>query len=263
MNRLLTKHMFLRGCGIALLGVVSLSVSAQTSDQVEVRRGRVVYVSGQDLVVKLEDGTVKHLVVPNDVVFNIDGKQLRVQDLKPGMQLTQTITTTTTNKTVSNVRTVNATVWQVNAPYLIVTLPDGKNKQVKVPDGTKFTVDGEQKTVFDLRPGMKLSGTIVTKTPETLVSRVSSVSGTAPPPPKPATPVMVGVLLVEEVDMPAPPPAAKIAPTTMASAAAPSPAQEARPATLPKTASPVPLIGLLGVLSLSSGLLLRFARQRM
>jgi hypothetical protein len=184
-----------------LLGALSLSAWGQTSQQVTVKKGKVVYVSGNDLVVKLADGSVKHVVVPKDFKFKVDGKDIGIEDLKIGTELTQTITTTTKNTSVRDVKKVDAKVWEVNAPYLIVTLPDGKNKRVKVPDGTKFTVEGEQKTVFDLRPGMQLTGTIVTKTPETVVSSRSRVTGKSPPPPPPEMPEVVGVLLIEEEEI--------------------------------------------------------------
>jgi hypothetical protein len=111
--------------------------------------------------------------------------------------LTQTITTTTTNNVVTNVRHVDAKVFEVNPPYVIFTLADGKNRRVKVPDGTTFIIGGEKKTVFDLRPGMHLSGTVVTKAPETVVSTRSRVTGQAPPPQPVETPDLVGVLLIE------------------------------------------------------------------
>lgn len=244
------------------LAVASVPLWAQES--VEIRRGTVVYVSGNDLVVKMEDGTVKHVTVPSDFKFNVDGKELTVSELKPGTKLTQTITTTKKEENVTSVRQVNAKVWQVNAPYLIVTLPDGTNKRVKVPEGTKFTVNGEQKTVFDLRPGMQLSGTIATTTPTVTMSRQMQVGGQAPPPPAPAPkiepPQLVGVLLIEEREAPPPP-------QTTARAAAPPPAPEPAPAAptpaMPNTAGSLPLIGLLGAASLSLGVALNMIRRRL
>lgn len=182
-----------RFASFALLSAISVCAWSQAHQSVEVKKGRVVYVSGNDLVVKMSDGAVKHFTVPADMRFTVDGREIGVRDLRVGTELTQTVTTTSKDTTVSNVRTVDAKVFQVNAPYLTVTLADGTNKRVKVPDGTKFTVDGEQKTVFDLRPGMQLKGTIVTKTPETVVSSQSRVTGTAP-----HTPELVGVLLIED-----------------------------------------------------------------
>lgn len=232
-------------------------MSGQATTKTEVRSGTVVYVSGNDVVVKLDDGTVKHVVVPDSATAEVDGKTIGVHDLKPGMHLTKTITTTTTSENVRTVRTVTGRVWMVNAPYVIVTLANGQNKQYKVPEGTKFNVGGEEMTVFDLKKGMNLSATVVTTTPTETVSQESKVGGTGPveakAAPKPATPPIVGVLLIEEP---------KPAPTTVASNEAPAaaPTPEPKPASLPKTASSVPLFGLIGLTALSAGLALRIRR---
>ena len=59
----------------------------------EVKSATVVYVSGNDLVVKAEDGQIKHFVVPDERTVTVNGKELTVHDLQPGMRLTRTITT--------------------------------------------------------------------------------------------------------------------------------------------------------------------------
>lgn len=227
---------------------------AQTSTQVETRSGTVVYVSGNDVIVKMDDGTVKHVVAPDGATAEVDGKTLTVHDLKPGMHLTKTITTTSTTENVKSVRVVKGKVWMVNAPYVIVTLANGQNKQYKAPDGMKFNVDGEEKTVFDLRKGMNLTATIVSTTPTTMVSSQSSVTGTGPvvaAAPKPATPPQQGALLIEEPAAPA---------TVAKNEPPPAPAAEPAPAQLPKTGTSVPLFGLIGLTLLSAGLALRIRR---
>jgi hypothetical protein len=243
--------------GLLCSGAVCLAQDTQTATtrqsgqqtvKTEVRSGEVVYVSGNDVVLKMDTGEVKHFTVPNDFHFNIDGQDTTVRDLKPGMHVSRTVTTTTTPKTVETVRTVSGTVWYVNPPSsLILTLPDGTNKQYKVPDGQKFLIDGQEQSVFHLRKGMKVSGTAITDTPETVVSTSrSAVSGTAPPAPTPApapeTPAMTGALLIEQP-----------------AAAEPAPAEP--PATLPKTATNLPLIGLGGLLALTLFAALRFFRR--
>ena len=83
---------------------------------------------------------------------------------------------------------------------------------------------------------MKVSATVVTTTPEVVVTQRRAVTGEAPPPPRPIPVTQVGVLLVEEAPAP-----------RQVAAAAPVPQPEPAPARLPKTASDLPLIGLLGV----------------
>jgi LPXTG-motif cell wall-anchored protein len=238
--------------GVACVAQDTQSTSTRQSGQqavkTEVRSGEIVYVSGNDVVLKMDTGEVKHFNVPSDFHFNIDGQDMTVHDLKPGMHVSRTITTTTTPKTVETVRTVNGTVWYVNPPStVILTLPDGTNKQYKVPDGQKFLIDGQEQSVFHLKKGMKVSGTAITDRPETVVSTSrSGVTGSAPPAPSPApapeTPAMSGALLIEQ------PPAAQPAPTETA-------------ATLPKTATNMPLIGLAGLIALSLFAALRIFRK--
>jgi len=240
----------------AILALAGMAIAQQTT---QIERGEVVYVNGNDFVVKMENGEVRHFTAPPGATAMVDGKQITVADLKPGMKLQRTTTTTTVNRTVRSVRTVQGTVWQVNAPYVIFTnAADGKNRQVKVPDGTKFTIGGEQKTVFDLKKGMKFTATVVTEAPETVVSQQRSVTGAGAPPPPPAPiayippPKPEAPLVIEE-----PAPAKPVAQAE----AAPAPAPAAEPAKLPKTGTPLPLIGLLGFGMSAAGIAMRLFRR--
>jgi len=51
----------------------AIEVNSQRQ-QVDVREGTVIYTMGNDLVVKMQDGSVKHFAVPADQNFDIDGK---------------------------------------------------------------------------------------------------------------------------------------------------------------------------------------------
>jgi len=139
----------------------------------------------------MEDGTVKHFVVPADYKLSVDGKEVSVQDLKPGTRLTQTITTTTDEQLVSEVRTVDLKVLEVKPPYLTIA-SDDKIKHLRVPEGTKFTVNGKEMMLSDLKENMRIKGTVVTTVPTTTVSQGRRVTGTVD------TPVIVGVLLIEQ-----------------------------------------------------------------
>jgi len=214
------------------------SVSAgEATKQVKIDRGEVVYVSGNDVVIKMQDGTLRHFNnVPDSVTVNVDGQQLNVHQLKPGMKVERQTITTTTPKTVTTVQTVTGTVWNVIPPNSVtLTMDNGKNQTFKIPQGQKFMVDGRETDAFGLRKGMKISAQKVTEVPETVVTQEVKRTGTMPPPPPAPTPD-VPILVVVATAVPVA--------TPVESAAATEPA----PAKLPKTASELPLVGLLGVL---------------
>ena len=219
------------------------------SKNFKVERGEVVYVAGNDLVVRMESGEIRSVTVPDSARATVDGRELSVHDLKPGMKLQRTIVTTATPRTVTTVRTIQGKVWQISAPNtVILTLPDNTNKQYRIPKDQKFTIDGQELTAFDLRKGMNVSATVLTAVPETVVAEQRKVTGSAPPPPP--TPPVQGALLIE----------------TPAPAPAPAPAQvaaaEPAPAKLPKTASALPLVGLLGLLCSGLSVGMRMLRSR-
>jgi hypothetical protein len=236
----------------------ALSVSAQVQTEqtttagkatkdVQVERGEVVTVQGNDLIVKMEDGSIRHLAnIPETARITVDGQQLGIHDLKPGMKLQRTITTTTVPQTVKTVQTVTGKVFHVTPPLsVILTLEDGTNQQFKIPKGQKFNVNGQMVDAFGLKKGMVITATKIVEAPETVVSQTRKVTGTAPPPP-PAPPADVPVLVATSEPTPAP----------VAEAATPA----AAPAKLPKTASDLPLVGLLGLLCLAASFGLKILR---
>jgi hypothetical protein len=264
-QRPVTKRLLsLLGAGIVCLAFAAVMLAQETSKtetkagpgskNIQVERGEVVYVSGNELVVKMENGEVRHFPnIPESARATVDGKELSIHELKSGMKLQRTITTTTTPRTVTTVRAVQGKVWQVSPPNsVILTLADGTNKQYKIPKGQKFMIEGQEKTAFELKKGMNVSVTAITEVPETVVAEQRRTTGSAPPPP--ATPPIQGALLIET---PLP------APTQTAMAAAPAPAAaEPPPARLPKTGSALPLVGLLGLLCSGLSVGMRMLRMR-
>ena len=239
---------------ICLVFALSLSAQVQTETSSSSQNptvttktvgGTIVYVNGNDLIIKLDsDGSLKHFsnVSPTATAM-VDGKEITIKDAKVGMHLTKTITTTTTPKIVTTTQSVTGTVWQVSPPNsVILTLADGKNQQFKIPKGQKFNVDGQETDAWGLKKGMKISATRVVEAPETVVTQQASITGTMPPPPPPP-PADQPILVAVVVPVPA---------------AAPEPA--AAPAALPKTGSSLPLIGLLGFLSLAASFGVRAVR---
>jgi len=239
---------------LCLAAALSMNAQVETSTSTtadkasvvtKVEKGEIVYVSGNNVVVKMDDGSLRHFDnVPESAKITVDGKELGVHDLVPGMKVQRTITTTTTPKTITTVKSVTGKVWYVAPPNsVILTLEDGKNEQFKIPNNQKFNVDGQMVDAWGLKKGMKISATKVVEEPITVVDQRRKTTGTMPPPP-PAPPADVPVIVFVKV-APAP---------TVA---------EATPAALPKTGSPLPLIGFLGMLSLASAFGLKVVRTKL
>jgi hypothetical protein len=241
--------------GASLFLTLAAGAQVQTSTGVEhgapmqtvkVERGEVIVVSGNDLIVRREDGQLLAFPnVPDNKTVTVDGKQLTIHDLKPGMKLERTTIVTNTPRLVTTVKTVTGKVWHVSPPSnVILTLEDGTNQSFKIPKGQKFTISGKETDAWGLKKGMQVSATAVTETPETVVSHEVKLTGT-PPPPSPE-PLQTGAPLLVIIMRPV------AAPVESAAA-------EPAPKTLPKTASSFPLIGFLGagLCLLALGLMVR------
>ena len=245
----------LLGMGLLAAAVASAQVSQKTTEtkgapmktsKTRVVEGEVVSVSGSDVVFKTAAGA-RDVKVPDGFKFQMDGKDIGVADLKPGMKVKATITETETVTPVTLTDVRQAEVLDTTGGNLIVRGPKGIRKWSAKDiseNNIKIYRDGKEAQIGDFKKGDRITAVIVSqKPPEVVSSRSVKASATGAPEPAPA-------------------PAAAAAP-----APAPAPAAEPAPAAapakkLPKTASSVPAVGLLGVLSLATGLALTIRRRR-
>ena len=160
-------------CGVLVWLTAAVTV-AQTSTTTETKKFQVISVDGNDLVVKLPEGT-KAMTVPEDFRFTVDGKQLSVHELKPGMAGTATITTKTTTTPVTVTEVKNGTVIHALGQSIIVRLPDGEVKQFTQSDidkrGVKIMRDGKPAEITDFRDNDQLSATIITSKPPRVMTQ--------------------------------------------------------------------------------------------
>ena len=250
-TRWMRTAMILAVGAIGLAFTVKMSAQVQTNKEekvgqatreVKVEHAEVLAVEGNDLFVKMSDGTIRHIAnVPESARATLDdGRQIGIRDAKPGMHLTKTITTTTTPKVIVTTQTVTGKVWHVSPPNSVtLTMDNNENQTFKIPSGQKFMVNGKETDAFGLKKGMIVSATKVVEEPVTQVEHEAKLTGRMPPPPPAAdTPILVAVV-------------------TPAPAAAP----EAAPAALPKTGSDLPLTALIGLLLIACSLGMRSFRK--
>ena len=234
-----TFRLVLAAMAVCFTAVTSTAQTTTTATQT--KTFEVIAASGNDLVVKLPEGT-REIRVGDDFRVNVDGKQLPVSELKPGMKGTATITTRTTVTPVVVTEVKNGEVIQASGATMLVKTDQGF-KQFTEGDvekrGIKLVKDGVPAKFTDYRAGDRLSATIVTTLPpkvlterevNAVVARGASGSGGAG--------------------------------TGAASASGSSPAAAAPAArTLPKTASAWPLLALASILSIGMGLGLTVRRR--
>ena len=260
MSRVMSQVILAAG----MLACLAASASAQqqpvTTTATETKAFEVIAVDGNNLVVRLPEGT-REMTVPEDFRFNVDGRQMSVHELMPGMRGTATITTRTTMTPVTVTEVKDGQVVQASGGAIIVRTAEGVKSftQGDVDKrGVKIMKDGKPASISDFHSGDRLTATIVTSRP-----------------PRTVTEKEVQATLARAEPAPAPPPSPAAAPTPSAAAPAPpSAAAPARPAaqgraeppssrSLPKTASPLPLLALTGLASILGAAALAVRRRRL
>jgi hypothetical protein len=229
-----------------------VSQAQTTSTSTETKSFEVLAVDGNTLVVRLPEGT-RELTVPDDFRFTVNGQQLSVQQLKVGMKGTATVTTRTTVTPVTVTEIKNGTVAMQTGMSIIVRTDEGIKSftQSDVDKrGVKIMRSGKPAQISDFREGDRLSATIITSKPPTVltekeVQATLASAGRAPSPTgaKPAAG------------------AAKPAGSASAGGAATASASGGGARTLPKTATHRPLIGFGGAVSLLIGIVLAVRRR--
>ncbi|MCM3878994.1 MAG: hypothetical protein ND807_02695 [Vicinamibacterales bacterium] len=255
---------------LAVALVCSTAVASQaqtTTSSTESKAFEVIGVYGNQLVVRLPEGT-RELTVPDDFRFTVNGQQLSVRELRAGMKGTAVITTRTTVTPVTVTEVKSGTVMQTTGSSIIVRTPEGVKAftQGDVDKrGVKIMRNGAPATISDFRQGDQLSATIITSMPPRVLTEKEVQATLA------ATKAAGGGGGAAGGGASSSAAAAPARSAGGGSSAAAAPQAQSQtsgassgPATLPKTASSWPLVGLLGVLSIATGLALtvrrRFAR---
>ncbi len=181
-------------CEIIVLVALGLAFAgaplAQTTTTVNVRNFEVISVDGNKLIVRDEKGA-QEITVPDDFRFTVDGKKMSVSELKAGMKGTATITTTTTIKPVVVTEVREGEVLRVSDVSMDLHLADGSYRRFTQGQldtkGVQIVRDGRPVRIADIHRGDKLTATIVTSGPPTVITEKEVDATLAESKPEPTT----------------------------------------------------------------------------
>ena len=250
--------------GIAVLSVGGVSwAQQQTTTSSEMRSFEIISVDGYKVIVRGQQGT-QEVTVNDEFRLTVDGKPVSVKELRPGMKGTARITTTTTVTPVVVTEIKSAEVVQVAGGSITVRGPNGFqmfSEGEVAKRGVKIFRDGKPLAFSELRRGDRLTATIVTESAPKVVTQrdvdamMSTGGGAAAAP--------TGATAARATAPPSAPAASPSAAASPRAAQAPAPSAADSGRQLPKTASPIPLVGILGVVSLVAGAVLTARRRRL
>jgi hypothetical protein len=204
----ITRSLAYRLGAFLLIGVpfgsLSLAVFAQqtttTSTQpkgiqksVDIDSAQVIYVSGDNVVLRNSDGSLQLLAMASGVTIPVDGKPVAPRDLKPGTQISHVHVNSVQQSLVTEVTQIDGTVLRVLTPSsVILRLGDGTVNRYTIPPHATFQgADGREIRSSDLRRGMSVSATVVRTSTMDTHSRQTTVTGS-----NIATPPQKGTLLI-------------------------------------------------------------------
>ncbi len=251
----LTSQLALAGAVVCVTAVASLA--KQTTTTSETKSFEVIAVVGNDLVVRLPEGT-RELTVPDDFRFTVNGQPLSVHELMPGMKGTATITTRTTVIPVTVTEVKDGTVMQRSGSSLIVRTDQG----IKMfsegeldKRGVKLVKDGRPAQLTDFREGDRLSATIITSKPPKIMTEKEVQATTVPTVAAPRAAARAPSATATPSSSTT---ATQSSSRTTANSQTAAPGQPAK--TLPKTASSWPFLALASLLALAIGFALTTRR---
>lgn len=230
------------------------STATRTTTTSTISNGEVIAVSGSQMIVKTAEGYRQIMVAP-DYRFTINGQQMAIASVKPGMKFTGTVQTSGTPVTLTTNEMRNVEVVSTDAGTVVIKDASGTQKTFSDRDFSGMDVvimkDGRVVATTDLKPGDRITALMLTEgagsasLPAGTTTGSTNTPGSTPTDRYSATGVPSGTGTTGTTGT------TDVASTTRY--------DEDR--NLPKTASPWPLVGLAGVLLLGIGGAMTLARR--
>ena len=121
----------------------------------------VVYVSGNDLLIKATDGRLLNYSVPAGYQFTIDGGKVGLKDLKAGAVLKGPVATGSEPLVIGHVVTVKAKVYVARPPDTVTLILSDGSQDFVVPAGTMFAVNGASVPLSGLKRNDEVEATLL------------------------------------------------------------------------------------------------------
>lgn len=188
-------------CAALLVTALSITSSAQersattttpksTLKTLSIDTAQVVYVSGDDAVLKMPDGRLHLFELSPGTSMTIDGKPSTAADLQQGTTLSHVRMRSRTESDVTTVTQINGTITAKNGRFVTLRLDDGASKIYRVPYHATFNVGGQDTTYDNVKKGMKIAVTAVKTEGLSTVSQKAAMLG--------QTPQQTGTLVIEK-----------------------------------------------------------------
>lgn len=157
-------------CGVSRAGGPEAAIGAT-----------VVYVSGNDLLIKATDGRLLNYSVPSGYQFTIESGKVGLKDLKAGAVLKGPVATGSEPLIIGHVESVKAKVYVARPPDTVTLILSDGSQDFTVPAGTMFSVGGASVPLGGLKRNDEVEVTLL---------RAGKGDG--------STPALKGALLVEK-----------------------------------------------------------------
>lgn len=225
------------GQALAQQKIVEHQQTGPAKITVDTRNTTVAHIEGDHLVVRLANGSLEAIRIPPEERFNIEGQKLTLHELKPGMTLTDEVFTTERPMMVKTVEITEGRVFHSSPRYLAIHTKEGEVVEYKIPEWATIKINGQERSLHELKRGQTITATITTEEPMTVIDHNKRSHGHP---------------LASESLAPLPTKTEKteVVPTTQPEPQ-PTPATAELKEKLPATASNVPLIGLAGIFALA------------
>lgn len=209
---------------------------------VDTRNTTVAHIEGNHLVVKLADGALEAIRIPPEERFNIEGQKLTLHELKPGMTLTDEVFTTERPMMVKTVEITEGKVFHASPRRLVIHTKEGEVVDYRVPEWATIIINGQERSLHELRQGQTITATITTEEPMRVIEQEKRSHGHP---------------LVTESKSHVEVPVSTRTGITPLTEPQPTTARTELEEKLPATASNVPLIGLAGIFALAIAVALK------